>query len=124
MGTTITLDRILPELHSEDVQRLDARKVARMLGLSNREMADILGITERGLNKNPTSANLQNTLGKIVGILVSLKAELGGNLAYAQMWFHTGNPLLGGDTPLQALKKGRLEVLVRMVHRLEAGDSL
>jgi hypothetical protein len=125
MGTTILdRDRLIPEVHTGPDQRIDAKRVAQLLGLSSRELAEVLGITERGLNKNPTSANLQDMLGNIVGMVSSLKAELGGNLKFVQMWFRTGNPVLAGHTPLEALKEGKLEVLLRLVHRLEAGDSL
>jgi hypothetical protein len=125
MGTAVLeRNRLLPEVHTGKDKRIDAKRVAQLLGLSSRELAEVLGITERGLNKNPTSANIQDTLGKIVGMVSSLKAELGGNVGYVQMWFRTGNPRLAGHTPLEALKEGKLEVLLRLVHRLEAGDSL
>jgi Protein of unknown function (DUF2384) len=117
-------NRLIPEVHTGNNNRIDAKRVAQLLGLSSRELAEILGITERGLNKNPTSTNIQDTLGKMVGMVSSLRAELGGNLDFVQMWFRTGNPMLAGHTPLEALKQGKLEVVLRLVHRLEAGDSL
>jgi hypothetical protein len=115
---------LLPDVHEDDTQVINAKKVADLLKITLQDMADILEVNRSVLTRHPTASSIQPKLGQLVGIISSVKAELEGNLDYTRMWFRTGNRLMAGDTPLEALKKGKLDFLVRAVYRMESGDGL
>ena len=115
---------IVPEAHEIENQSLNAKKVAELLQISLQDMAQILGVSRSVLTRYPASAKIQDKLGRLVGIIASIRSELEGNLEHTRMWFRTGNRLLGGATPLEILKAGKLDFLLGAVYRMESGDGL
>lgn len=115
---------LVPQLHEPEGQNLDAKRVAEYLGITIEEMAQILDTNRSTLTRHPATAKLQDKLGVLAGIIASVQGELEGNQELTRMWFRTGNRRLAGQTPLQILKEGKLEVLARAVYRMETADGL
>lgn len=118
------MPQLVQEVHESDTQEINAKKVAELLGITIQDMADILGVDRSVLTRHPTASKIQGKLGKLVGVIGSVRAELEGSLDHTRMWFRTGNRLLAGGTPLEALKQGQLEFLVAAIYRMESGDGL
>lgn len=118
------MPQLVQEAHEPETQELNAKRVAELLGITVQDMADILGMDRSVLTRHPTSSKIQGKLGKLVGVIGSVRAELEGSLDHTRMWFRTGNRLLAGDTPLEALKQGELDFVVGAVNRMESGDAL
>lgn len=105
------------ELNPPNRKNLNAKLLAELLGVSLQEMAEVLSVDRSLLTRHPTSSKIQ---GKLLGVVEIVRGELEGNLDHTRGWFHTPNRLLAGDTPLQALKQGKLDFLVGVVHRMES----
>lgn len=115
---------LVPQLHEPESQNLDAKRVAEYLGLTIEDMAQILAANRSTLTRHPSTAKLQDKLGVMAGIIASVQGELEGSQERTRMWFRTGNRRLGGQSPLQVLKEGKLQVLARAVYRMETAEGL
>lgn len=116
------LEHTLLSAHDPETGRYDAKRLAAVLAVSNVEMAEMLGYTPRGVNKNPTSPKLQEKLEELVGLVKRLRELLDGDMGYVRIWLKAPHPDLGGETPLSYLKEGRTEVVATLVHMLETGQ--
>lgn len=117
----------LPAARSADRQAVVLTKAllraARVLGLSQRDLAAVVGTSEssasrmnRGRLVDPSSK--EGELSRLfLRVFRSLDALLGGNDAEARAWLHAHNHHLG-DTP--ALLLHRVTGLVRVADYLDA----
>lgn len=101
-----------PELRAKS-GRLDAKRIAKRLGVSLRDLAVPLGISHQALSKTPDSERAQEGLDPIARTLGLLDELLGRERERA--WLNTLHARLGGETPLKALLSGRAEEVARML---------
>ena len=120
--TSHLLEHTLLSAHDPETGRYDAKRLATALALSNAEMADILGYTPRGLNKNPTSPKLQAKLSELTALTKRLRELLDGDMSYVRIWLKVPHPDLEGRTPLSYLQEGRAEVVETLIYMLETGQ--
>lgn len=108
--------------HNPATGRLDALRLAKVLNLTTKEMADILQRTSRGLVKNPDSQQLQSKMVRLVRIITQLRELLDGSMEYVKIWLRAPHPDLKGRTPLSYLVEGKPEVVEALIHAYEAGQ--
>ncbi len=101
-----------PELRAKS-GRLDAKRIAKRLDVSLRELAVPLGISHQALSKTPDSERVQEGLDPIAQTLGLLDELLGRERERA--WLNTPHARLGGETPLRALLSGRAAEVARML---------
>lgn len=96
---------------------------ARRLGLSNRELAGILGTSEASISRLGRDRGLRPGSGEaelatlFVRLFRSLDALVGGDESKARAWFAAENHHLGG-VPAERVQS--IEGLVDVVHYLDA----
>jgi transcriptional regulator with XRE-family HTH domain len=115
----LVLEHTILETHNRKGD-FDALKMAKVLGVSNSQMAQILGVSRQGLSKTPTSARLQPELQRLDGLLVRLKT-LTGSLENTRIWLKTGHPDFAGKAPLEYLQEGNIEAVENLVEAIEIG---
>ncbi|CAN5796759.1 hypothetical protein BH24DEI2_BH24DEI2_03170 [soil metagenome] len=120
--TTKLLEHTVLSAHDPATGRYDARRLADALAVTRAEMADIVGYTPQGLNKNPASPKLQAKLAEVTGLVNRLRELLDGDMAYVRIWLKAPHPDLGGRPPLDFLKEERYEVVETLVHMIETGQ--
>ncbi len=118
------LRHTLVEGHNPQSGRFDAIRLAKVLGLSVPEMAQMLGYTPRGLRANPDSNKLQGTLGALVGLVIRLLEELDGSMENVRIWLHAPHPDLGGLPPYKTMEKGNFEAVQTLIVAMEEGTPL
>src|SRR5215210_8496393 len=94
------------------------------LGLSRGEIAGALGASARTVERWRTGQTYpqheaRERLAELVAVEVHLSETFGDREA-RRAWLHSGNPYLGGLTPLEVLRVGRTD---RAEAALEALDS-
>jgi uncharacterized protein (DUF2384 family) len=109
-----------PRLHAAS-GHLNAKAIARRLGVSLERLAPALGYTPQGLSRNPTAERLQPRLAEFAHVLDRLRALLGDERSVA-IWLRAPHPDLGGRTPLSLLLAGRADVVTTLLHLAESGQ--
>lgn len=116
---------LFPEVRDPATGRIDAKKLAKALGVKQAQLARALGVDRRILASKPTLPRIQARAGMLERTLAILVNYLGSEEA-ARAWFHAPNPNLGGRTAwevcedLEHYPKG-LETVARMVERVPEG---
>lgn len=105
--------------------RIDAAKVAGLLGLTMTEMGKVCGVTKQAISKNPTSKRLQVKLQPLVEVARGL-LWFGGDEGKFKVWLRTPNPdfpkFRGRQiSPLDVIQKGHAQVVADKVQNLLAG---
>jgi hypothetical protein len=118
------LRHTLLEGHNPQSGRFDALRLAKALGLSVTEMAEVLGYTPRGLRANPDSKNLQGKLGELVSLVLRLLEEFDGSMEHVRIWLHAPHPALGGVAPYKAMHRGDFAAVEALVAAMEEGSPL
>ena len=94
------------------------------LGLSRGEIANALGASPRTVERwHAGQTYPQHEARERLAELVAVEAHLGetfDDLESRSAWLHSGNPYLGGLTPLEVVRAGRVD---RVEAALEALDS-
>ncbi len=116
---TLVLEHTIVETHSRKGD-FDALKMAKVLAVSNSQIAQILGVSRQALSKTPASARLQPTLQHLDQLLVRLKG-LTGSLENSRVWLKTGHPDFAGKAPLEYLLEGKFEVVEDLIEAIEMG---
>lgn len=99
-----------------DYQRLKDR-----LGIKSIRLAQAIGKTQRALQKNPYSENIQNKLRKIVYILVLLKEMLSSEEEIS-IWLRAPNLDYDGLSPIEIIAKGKMDSLIRYLEDIQKGS--
>ena len=115
-----TVRHVQVELHDRR-GNLDARAIARRLGVSLERLAPALGYTPQGVARNPASERLQERLAPIAHVLERLRALLANSRSVAT-WLRAPHPDLGGQTPLAFVLSGRAATVATLLHLAEAGQ--
>jgi transcriptional regulator with XRE-family HTH domain len=115
----LVLEHTILETHNRKGD-FDALKMAKVLAVSNSEMAQIVGVSRQALSKTPTSSRLQPALQHLDGLLVRLKT-LTGSLENTRIWLKTGHPDFAGKAPLEYLLEGNIEAVEDLVEAIEMG---
>jgi uncharacterized protein (DUF2384 family) len=116
------LDHTLLSVHDPETGRYDAKRLAEVLVITQKEMAKIVGYSPRGLSKNPTSPRLQSDLERLVRLVTRLRELLDGDMGLVRIWLKTPHPALGGNKPLAYLEDGRLDLVEGLVQAIETGQ--
>lgn len=107
-----------PGLRSEN-GRLDAKKIAKQLGVSLAGLAKITPISRQALNETPDSAHAQVALDPLARSLDVLGTALPRE--HVGAWLNAPHPRLEGETPIHAILQGRGEQVARMLERARDG---
>lgn len=91
-----------------DSGRIDLKKLARSLDLTMPELAPILGSKPRSLNAHPTAKRPQEAAIKLVQMINDLSETL-QERRFALYWLRTPQAELGDETPLDWLRKGKID---------------
>lgn len=119
---TSLLDHTLLSTHDPATGRYDALRLADVLAVSQKEMAEMVGYTPRGLGKNPASPLLQPRLERLVKLVMTLRELLDGDMSLVRVWLKAPHPALGNAKPLAYLTAGRLELVEGLVYAIETGQ--
>lgn len=120
--TSSLLEHTLLSVHDPATGRYDAKRLAEILAISQKEMADIVGYTPRGVGKNPASPKLQADLERLVMLITKLRELLDGDMALVRVWLKAPHPALNDVKPLTYLEEGQLELVESLVHAIETGQ--
>jgi uncharacterized protein (DUF2384 family) len=108
-------------LHEPQTGRLDAQRVAHELHIPVSRLARALGVSDSSLQKNPASASIQETLGKIAYSITTLEHVLGSKERVLK-WFNAPHPDLGGRTPLSVIEAGSVDAVNGLLKDALAGQ--
>jgi len=116
---------LLPEVHDPATGRIDAKKLAAVLGVKQAELARALRVDRRVLGSKPTLPKLQERAAMLERTLAILIDYL-GSAEVARAWFQTPNPNLGDRTPWEVCEKTEefpkgLEAVAHMIARVPEG---
>ncbi len=121
MATSL-LDHTLLSAHDPATGRYDAKRLADILSISQKEMAGVVSYTPRGLGKNPASPHLQPQLERLVKLITTLRELLDGDMSLVRVWLKAPHPALGNAKPLDYLAEGRLDLVESLVYAIEIGQ--
>ena len=121
MATSL-LDHTLLSAHDPATGRYDAKLLADVLAVSQKEMAEVVGYTPRGLGKNPASPHLQPQLERLVKLVTTLRELLDGDMSLVRVWLKAPHPSLGNAKPLDYLMEGHLSLVEGLVYAIETGQ--
>lgn len=108
--TAPTVRLLLPELHDEATGRVDAQKVADLMGCPLKSLATALGLNYKAVHRNPSAAGFQKALRPVKRILELLR-EFFGPPSAVRAWLNTPHPHLDGFTSLETILKGEAEAV-------------
>ena len=112
--------RPLPEIRDPATGRIDARKLAGVLGVRPAQLARALGVRRQLLSENPTSTRIQARAAKIETLLLEISAMV-GDLAQARMWLHTPAAIWNDRTTWQVVEEGGLDDALAFVLAVKEG---
>lgn len=94
-----------PALRDPDTGRLDAKRIAERLQISQAQIARALGMVQQTISATPSGKRLQAGLAPIARLLATLDELM--EPEQQRMWLHTPRADLEGQTPLQYIEMGR-----------------
>jgi hypothetical protein len=100
---------------------VDFQKLKNRLGIKAVKLARAAGKTQRALQKNPYSDNIQDKLKKIVYILVLLREMLDTEEEIA-IWLRAPNPDYDGLTPIEVITVGKMDSIIRYLEDIQKGS--
>lgn len=119
---TALLNHTLLSVHDPETGRYDAKRLADVLAITQKEMASIVGYSARGLGKNPASPKLQDDLARLVQLINKLRELLDGDMSLVRIWLKAPHPSLANAQPITYLEEGHLELIEGLVHAIEVGQ--
>lgn len=114
------------DLRDSQNGRLDARPIARLLGISLTDLATkVCGVSKQALSQRPSSGKIQDQL-KPLEEIAQLLHWCGGDESKLRAWLQRPNrdfPLVDGCTPspLDLILRGHAEIVANKVHNLRTG---
>lgn len=112
---------VVQEFHDPDAGRLDAARIALVLGLSVSALAKAVGVTASALSKRPTARAAQEGLREIEWVWGTLRRMLGSDTV-ARAWLNAPHPDLGNQAPLSLLTEGSAAALAAYVRSALTGQ--
>jgi hypothetical protein len=100
---------------------VDYQKLKERLGVKMVSLAQAIGKTQRAIEKNPRSENIQYKLRKIVYILILLQEMLISREDIA-MWLRAPNPDYDGLSPLEIITEGKMDSIIRYLEDIQKGS--
>jgi hypothetical protein len=117
---------ISKHLRDPNSGRLDAQKIAALMGISITNLATkVCGVTKQALSQGPTSGGIQGKLQPLEDVAMGL-LWCGGDGAKFRAWLNRPNrdfPLVKGKTPspLDLILSGHAAIVASKVHQLRTG---
>jgi hypothetical protein len=92
------------------------QRVARFLGLSKTELAQLAGVAPASVRFDDKAPRLLRERMMDLAATCELVAQaFEGNVAKTELWFMTSNPQLNNSSPCDLLRRGGRESLQRLV---------
>lgn len=110
----------LAELRNPRSGRIDAERVAKLLGIPLRRLATAMELNYTALHKTPDSPRAQPWLQPVVRILEQLDAVFGSR-ERARIWLHRPLRELEDESPLQVILAGEAGAVETLLHNARAG---
>lgn len=114
-------ETFVPSFH-DATGRLDAARVAGVMGLTLSQIAKAIGVTTSALSKRPNAAAAQAGLRQLEFSWATL-LEMLGELELARAWLHAGHPDFSGEPPLRYLTEGGAKRLGDYLRAAVAGEA-
>jgi DNA-binding NarL/FixJ family response regulator len=105
---------LVAELHDENSGRIDAKKLARYLGVPLAALTRAVGKGYKAAFKSPTSAGLHAALAPVHRAVVALH-RLFGDRKKELVWLQSPHPDLDGTAPMELILSGKAEVVADML---------
>ena len=112
-------------LRDPGTRRLDANRIADLLGISRPDIARLCGVSEQSINQTPTGSAIQAKLQPLEDVAHAL-LWCGGNTAKLHAWLnHPSSDFPSVNcqkpSPLDLILSGHAELVARKVHNLRTG---
>jgi hypothetical protein len=101
-----------------------SQRVARFLGLSKTELAQLAGVAPASVRYDEKAPRLLRERMMDLAATCELVAQaFEGNAVKTELWFMTANPQLNNSSPCDLLRRGERESLQRLVMAAIATES-
>lgn len=104
-----------------DSGHVDAIRVREYLHVKTEDIASIAGKSDRRIRQDPDAASLQPALKKVVYIISGLKQLTGGDDRSVRIWLKAPHPALDGDSPIDLMRHGEIDVVRELVDHMLSG---
>lgn len=104
-----------------DLGNVDAKRVRDYLHVNTEDIASITGKSDRRIRQAPDAAALQPALKKVVYIVSGLKQLTGGDDRSVRIWLKAPHPALDGDSPIDLMRGGEIDIVVKLVDHMLSG---
>ena len=111
---------ILPELHDAASGRIDAQKVADLMGVPLKRFAEGIRLNYKAAHRNPSAQSFQEALQPVKRSLEILH-EFFGKPPTIRAWLNTPHPDLDGSTALQTILENNANAVLRILENALAG---
>jgi hypothetical protein len=118
---TLTLRHIAPDLHAPDSGRLDAARVARLLGVPLAELARLMGKRPGTVAKTPDAPALQPAL-RVFEMIAAPMLHMTGTSERLRAWLNAPNSSLAGESPMQLVREGHGQAVAGLAERIALGE--
>jgi hypothetical protein len=115
------LGHTTPEVFNPETGRIDAMKFADFLHVGSKDVAAITGKSSRYVRANPDADSFQQPLKKTLRIINGLRQLTGDRHEMVLIWLNSPHPDLDGESPLDLMKAGEIDVVVDLVEDVLAG---
>ncbi|MBF6594494.1 MAG: DUF2384 domain-containing protein [Thermaceae bacterium] len=109
----------VPSIHeaSGDINPVE---MARVLSVSQAQLARMLGVSRQNLQQSGRSAGVQGGLRRLEYLFARVR-NLTGTEEKARIWLKMGHPDFEGMAPLELLEGGHIEAVEDFVLAIETG---
>lgn len=104
-----------------DLGHVDATRVRDYLHVRTEDIACITGKSDRRIRQDPGAATLQPALQKVVYIISGLKQLTGGDDRSVRIWFKAPHPALEGASPIDLMRNGEINIVMKLVDHILSG---
>lgn len=110
---------ILPELHDAATGRIDAQKVADLMGVPLKRFAEGMRLNYKAAHRNPAAGAVQEALQPVKRSLEILHEF--GKPQLIRAWLNTPHPDLDGSTALETILDNNAKAVLRILENAAAG---
>lgn len=112
--------RTLSELRSEESGRLDAKKIAKVFGMSLADVSRSIGKSLQSVHKTPDSMSLQKELFSYERIASAISRISNANNAL-KIWLNSPNDAFPENLPVELIVRGRAGLLADLLEDVLLG---